>query len=70
MSMSFAQHTFMSKKNVDSISPYLRKPLRRYEEVTREPAKDEKRPDRRKTPTKAVPHDPLDKAISDDPNDR
>ena len=70
MSMSFAQHTFMSKKNVDSISPYLQRRLRPFKEAQREQAQDKKRPDRRKTPSKAVPRDPLDKASPDDPNDR
>ncbi len=70
MDMSPARHTFMSKKNGDSVSPYLRKPLRKYEEVTREQAKNETRPDRRKAPTKSVTGDPVDKVSPDDPNDR
>ena len=70
MDMSPARHTFMSKKNGDSVSPYLRKPLRKYEEATREQAKDEKRSDRGEMPTKSLPRDPVDKVSPDESNDR
>jgi hypothetical protein len=60
----------MPKSDDNSVSPYLRRPLRPFEEAQREQTQGEKRPHRRKAPTKAVTRDPVDKASPDDPNDR
>ncbi len=60
----------MPKKKSDSVSPYLRKPLRSYEEVQREPADGKTRPDRRKAPTKSVTCDPAGEASRDEQDDR
>jgi len=68
MNMSFAQHTFMSKKNDDSVSPYLRKPVRNYQDATREQAKRPKQP----TPKKdsLEPGDPCKAESSSKRDDR
>jgi hypothetical protein len=57
MTAAFARHSVMPKKSDDSISPYLRRRLRKYEEVAPKPAqqldKDSAEP---KDPSPAKPH--------------
>lgn len=40
-----ARHTVMPGKKDESVSPYLRRPLRKYEDVTRGKADRSERPD-------------------------
>ena len=60
----------MPKKNDDSVSPYLRKPLRSYEEVLREPNDGKTWSNRRKAPTKSATRDPAGEVSRDEANDR
>ena len=70
MTWRFAGYDVMPKRDDDSVSPYLRRSPRPFEEAQREQAQSKKRPDQRKAPSKAVTRDPIDKASPDDPNDR
>ncbi len=70
MTWRCAGYDVMPKRDDDSISPYLRRQLRPFEEAQREQTQSKKPPDRWKAPTKAVTRDPVDKARPDDPNDR
>jgi hypothetical protein len=70
MDSMIARYTVKPGKDDDSVSPYLRRPLRLFEEAQREQAQGEKRPDRRKVPTTSVTRDPADKVNPDDPSDR
>ena len=51
MDSIIARHTVMPGKDDDSVSPYLRKPVRTYEDVTREQANRPKPPDPNKEST-------------------
>jgi hypothetical protein len=52
MAWMIARHTVMPGTDDDSVSPYLRKPARTYEDVTREQAKRPKPPEPKKDSTK------------------
>lgn len=54
MNAALARHNVMPKKSDDSVSPYLRKPVRSYERVMCERAEQSKqaRPRHRARPTK------------------
>ncbi len=66
MALLLPGYDVMPKKDDDSVSPYLRKPLRDYEEVRREPADLKTRPDRRKGATRSVSRDPASEASRDE----
>jgi len=70
MTWRFVGYDVMPKRDDDSVSPYLRRSLRPFEEAQREQAQGKKKPDQRKAPTKAVTRDSVDKTCPDDPNDR
>jgi len=70
MTWRCAGYAVMPKRDNDSISPYLQRRRRPFEEAQREQAQSKKQSDRRKASTKAETRDPVDKARPDDPNDR
>ena len=70
MAWRFTGYDVMPKKDDNSVSPYLRKPLRSYEEAQREPSDGKTRPKRKKTPAKSATRDPAGEASRNDPNDR
>jgi hypothetical protein len=70
MTAALARHSVMPKKRDDSVSPYLRRRLRKYEELARKPEEDGKRPGRSKAPERPVTRDPADRASPDEPDDR
>jgi hypothetical protein len=60
----------MPKKIDDHISPYLRRPLRSYEEAQLERANGMTRPVRRKPPTRGAFRNPGSKTRRDEQYDR
>ncbi len=70
MAMTLTRCSVMPKIDDDSVSPYLQRRLRPFEEAQREQAQGKKRPDRWKAPSKAVTRDSVDKESPDDPIDR
>lgn len=70
MTAILTRHSVMPKKTDDSVSPYLRRRLRKYEEVTHKSDEKDKRPDLSKTPEKPATRDPADRASPDESDDR
>lgn len=70
MTAALARHSVMPKKTDDSVSPYLRRRLRKYEEVAQKPQEDGKRPGRSKAPEQPVTRDSADRASPNESDDR
>ena len=70
MTSLLSGHGAIANKNDEQISPYLRRPLRSYQEVRREQTVGKARPVRRKAPTRIVTRDPTDEMCRDEQDDR
>jgi hypothetical protein len=70
MAAALTRHSVMPKKTDDSVSPYLRRRLRKFEEVAPKPEEDGKRSNRSKAPEQHATRDPTDRASPDESDDR